>query len=232
MTENNTTNDIDRLLLQWQEHESAMLCTRLADMFRRAKRLEEAVNLALKGLDKWVGNTSITIVLARTYRDAGDLDKSNEYFKQVYEKQPRNLVVLKNLGEISYTKGHLNKAAQYFGDYLAEHPGDDDIREKLDSIRSTSIRIPSKEPLEEVITTLDDDIQEIEEDISDNFPKTERMAKVLREQGITPEEEKEEKSVIVEAVKDEENPNLSLLDFFSVEEREKYGLKPYIGEKQ
>ncbi len=244
MSTNDITAGIEKLLIQWEEHKSAILCTRLTDMFRRARRLEEAVNLALEGLDSWPANTSITIVLARTYSDAGDLKEAFKYFKEVHERQPRNLVVLKNLGEISYTRGHLDEAAQYFSDYLAEHPGDDDLREKLDDIRSTSVRMPLKDTdAEEPGDNLDeDDITEIEEEIPAEFPKTERMAKVLQEQGIAPdskdeteaeaEAEKNTGAVIVEAVKDEEKENLSLLDYLSEEEREKYGLKPYDGEKR
>lgn len=246
MTESNMTSDIDRLFLQWEEHKSAILCTRLADMLRRAKRLEEAVDLALEGLGNWDRNTSITIVLARTYRDAGDLEKAYEYFRAVCDRQPRNLVVLKNLGEISYTRGHLDRATQYFSDYLAEHPGDDEIREKLDNIRSTGIRMPLKEPKDETSETIsnEDGVTDIEEDLPTEFPQTQRMAKVLREQGITVEKEDEKEkedeshkqeeteSVIVEVAKEKENPDLSLLDFFTDEEREKYGLKPYDGDNR
>ncbi len=229
MADDISRQDLERIESEWVSNPSPMLCARLADTLRHMGRLDESRQVADTGLRRWKNNISITVVLAKCYRDSGLLEKALESFSVVNSTQPQNLVALVNLAEIHFQKENWSEAVNYFEEYLFEHPGDEEARDKLEEARSR------KNSSTQIATETEEDIPEHEDDV---FPKTERMNKVLESQGIL----KEAFSESVEMESDEYsleddlfivgNSPDSLLGFFSDEECKSLKLESYDAEDE
>ncbi|MBD3276829.1 MAG: tetratricopeptide repeat protein [Candidatus Aegiribacteria sp.] len=231
MADKVSMEELDNLESQWISRPSPILCARYADLLRQAGRLDDARKIATDGLKKWKNNISITVVLGRCLRDAGLLEKAVETFEQVHSVHPQNLVALRNLAEISFEKENWTRAVDYYEEYLFEHPGDDQARDRMNQAKGKSTAVQEEE-----------EQQEEEMDIQQSvFPRTDRMKKVLDSQGIEDEgqdeDEKQEeedpgeldRSEAEKLIEQEETAG-SLLEFFSEEEREELHLKPYSDE--
>lgn len=234
MAEKVSMEELDNLESQWVSRPSPILCARYADLLRQAGRLDDARKIAADGLKKWKNNISITVVLGRCFRDSGLLEKAVETFENVHSVHPQNLVALRNLAEISFEKEHWSRAVDYYEEYLFEHPGDDQARDRMNEAKARSTSVQQEEEQQE-------DDMDIQQDV---FPRTDRMKKVLDSQGIEDqghieeaeeeqeqEEEKEDPAEMdrseAEKLIEQEETAGSLLEFFSEEEREELHLKPY-----
>ncbi|NOQ22618.1 MAG: tetratricopeptide repeat protein [Candidatus Aegiribacteria sp.] len=229
MTDNVSVRELEKLESEWVSNPSSILCSRLAEILRQMGRLDESREVADTGLRRWKNNTSITVVLGKCYRDLGLLEKAMESFETVNSVQPQNLVALKNLAEIHFKKENWSEAVNFFEEYLFEHPGDDEARDKLEEARSW------KNSSDQVSLETEEDVPEHD---SDAFPKTERMNKVLESQGIltkifseSEETESEGYSMEEESYIVETSPD-SLIAFFSDEEKQNLNLKPYDSEEE
>lgn len=229
MTDNESRRDLEKAESEWINNPSPMLCVRLAEILRQAGRLDESREVAETGLRRWKKNTSITVVLGRCYRDSGLLEKAMESFIEVNSAQPQNLVALLNLAEIHFQKENWSKAVSYFEEYLFEHPGDEDAREELEEA------ISRKNSSTQIATETEEDVPEHDSDV---FPKTERMNKVLKSQGILKEAfsgagetESERYPLEDDSLIMEDSPD-NLLGFFSDEEKQNLHLDPYDAEDE
>jgi len=234
---NISDRDLEKIESEWISNPTPMLCARLAEMFRQAGRLDESREVANTGLKRWKSNASIMVVLGKCYRDSSLLEKALETFESVHSLQPQNLVALRNIAEINFRKENWSEAVNGFEEYLFEHPGDEEARDRLEEAKAR-LDSPSISELEfeEGSTVSGNDI----------FPNTDRMNRVLESQGIAsedvdddPEEEQDEVPsedkppepdlTEKETFADRVSPG-SLLGFFSEEEREDLNLIHYNGE--
>jgi len=223
--------ELEKVESEWFSNPSPVICSRLADLLRRAGRHDEAKEIALGGLGKWKDNTSILIVLGRCYIDLGLPEKALETFEKVHSSFPRNLVALRNIAQLHYEKQHWSRAVDFFEEYLFENPGDDEMRRLMDDARSRQLSAPEQEsPANETETETEAREPAPREDDDMVFPQTQRMQKVLESQGIDPgtssggEDDPASNAAMGSALPS--NPE-SLLAFFTEEERQQYGLKPY-----
>jgi tetratricopeptide (TPR) repeat protein len=240
---NNTSDrELEKIESEWISNPTPMLCARLADMFRQAGRLDESREIATSGLKKWKNNASIEIVLGKCYRDSGLLEKALETFESVHSLQPQNLVALRNLAEIYFRKENWSEAINSYEDYLFEHPGDEEARDRLEEAKAQRDSPP--------IDGLEFEEDSTAEEESNVFPDTDRMNRVLEAQGIASEavqndqgeelDEEEDEALLEEEPSEQDLPGKelfservspgSLLGFFSEEEREDLNLRQYNGE--
>ncbi len=229
MADNVSKKDFDKIESDWVSNPTPMLCARLAEILRQMGRFDECREIADIGLRRWKNNTSIGVVLGKCFRDSGLLEKALETFTTVNSAQPQNLVALLNLAEIHFQKENWSEAVKYFEEYLFEHPGDEEARDKLEEARSGKTS-PSRRAT--------DTEEGVLEHGSDVFPKTERMNKVLESQGISlgstiesEETESDDSDLEDDAIIVENSPD-SLLGFFSDEESTDLDLKPYDNEDE
>jgi len=178
MTDKVSRAELESVESEWVSNPSPILCARFSELLRRAGRLDESRKTATGGLKRWKNHISITVVLGKCFRDAGLNEKALETFMGVHAVQPQNLVALRNLAEIHCEKGQWSKAADYFEEYLFEHPGDEEVRERLEEAKT------KKNSSDEVLQDIEEDNAEPDAEV---FPNTERMNKVLESQGIDKE---------------------------------------------
>ena len=225
MAGSDKSREIGKLENEWVKHPTATVCARLADLLRQKGRLDESLEMAEIGLRRWNGNTSISIVQGKCFRDSGLLEKALDIFRGAHDAQPQNLVALLNLAQIHFQKKQWNKAVEYLEEYLFEHPGNEEARDLLDDAR---IKKNSAK------NYYDDDDESADESDTDSgvFPETERMTKVLKSQGIESDLESASEEEVPESSPEEEpeaqiSSSGSLLGFFSKEEKDEFQLKLY-----
>ncbi len=127
--------EIRQLYEEWIANPSSVVCARLADRLRVVNRNDEAMEVAQRGLVEWPSNTSIRVVAARCLRDSGDIPSAIEAFRKVLEVDPLNLIALRSLAEMSYSRGEFHEAVRLFGDYLFENPGDQEAEQLLEEAK-------------------------------------------------------------------------------------------------
>ncbi len=239
-----SAEELRELEERWEKGPSPLVCSRLADLLRREGRTGEALAVAAEGLKRWRTNASISIVMGRCYQDSGRLTDAATVYESVLEEHPRNLVALKSLAMIHYSRRRWARAVEMFEEYLFEHPGDDEARERMEEASERagesedtygSADDDGDEPDEGAPLPGDEDDGRLEgagasatdageplraDEQGVPYPRTSRMEKVLREQGIEEDAAPADRSLSDGAPR-------KLLDLFSEEERLELGLSPY-----
>jgi tetratricopeptide (TPR) repeat protein len=127
--------ELEALFRKYESAPDSHVFAPLADAYRKAGMLEEAVEICRKGLRKHPDYPSGHVVEGKCHFDVGKLDESEASFRKVLELDENNLVALKYLGMIQAGRGRLDEAGRFFKDILALDPGNREIKGMLDDIR-------------------------------------------------------------------------------------------------
>lgn len=103
----------------------------LAELYRKAGMLDEAVRLCLDGTKAHPKYMSGRVALARAYFDKGMIKEAKEEVRTVVSITPDNILANKILGEIQLLEGDAGEAAESFMKVLALAPDDAEAKEKL-----------------------------------------------------------------------------------------------------
>jgi tetratricopeptide (TPR) repeat protein len=133
LTKNNP--EIEALFRKYESAPDSYVFAPLADAYRKAGLLEEAVEICRKGLRKHPKYPSGHVVEGKCHFDVGKLDEAEASFKKVLELDENNLVALKYLGMIQAGRGRLDEAGRYFRNILELDPENREIKGMLDDIR-------------------------------------------------------------------------------------------------
>jgi tetratricopeptide (TPR) repeat protein len=126
--------EISRLAQKLAENPTSRLFAPLADAYRRAGRIGEAIEVCRLGLEHHPDYLSGLLVLARCHHDAGDADAAEATFRRVVERDPNNVVAQRALGEIAHARGEDEEAIARYRRAIELQPGDAELRERLDSL--------------------------------------------------------------------------------------------------
>jgi tetratricopeptide (TPR) repeat protein len=113
----------------------------LADAYRRAGRLSEAVAVCEQGLRHHPDYLSGLVVMGRTYHDSGDLEAANATFKRIVSADPRNVTAVRALGEIAHARGDVGAALSAYRSALELEPHDGELRERVESLAEELRRV-------------------------------------------------------------------------------------------
>jgi tetratricopeptide (TPR) repeat protein len=111
----------------------------LAEEYRKAGRLPEAIQTLEKGLAVHGGYVAARIALARAHLEAGRIDDSVAAFSKALSEDPSNLVAAKALGDLHLSRGEPLEALKRYLRYRAIS-GDrrmDDLIQRLQAETST-----------------------------------------------------------------------------------------------
>ena len=86
--------ELESLFRKYESAPDSFVFAPLADAYRKAGMLEEAVEICRKGVRRHLDYPSGHVVLGKCYFDIGDLDLSEEAFKSVLNLDASNLVAL------------------------------------------------------------------------------------------------------------------------------------------
>jgi tetratricopeptide (TPR) repeat protein len=127
--------ELEALFHKYESAPDSYVFAPLADAYRKAGMLDEAVEICRKGLRKHPEYPSGHVVEGKCHFDVGMLDDAEVSFGKVLKLDQNNLVALKFLGMIQAGRGRLDKAGEYFKHILALDPENREIKGMLDDIR-------------------------------------------------------------------------------------------------
>lgn len=129
-------NEIAALAEKFARNPTSRIFAPLADAYRRAGRIDEAIDVCQRGLRHHPDYLSGQLVLARTYYDRGDLDMAANVFRQVLAGDARNLIALRALGEIAQAREDSAGAIAWYERALEVEPANPELQERLEGLRS------------------------------------------------------------------------------------------------
>ncbi|MGV3710049.1 MAG: tetratricopeptide repeat protein [Gemmatimonas sp.] len=103
----------------------------LANEYRKAGDLAQAIAICREHLPKQPGHMSGYIVFGQTLFEAQSLDDARSVFEQALTLDPENLIALKHLGDIARLKGENSVARRWYARVLDADPRNDDIASQL-----------------------------------------------------------------------------------------------------
>ena len=108
----------------------------LANEYRKAGDLAQAIAICREHLPKQPGHMSGYIVFGQTLFEASNLDEARSVFEQALTLDPENLIALKHLGDIARLNGENGVARRWYARVLDADPRNDDIASQLASLGS------------------------------------------------------------------------------------------------
>jgi tetratricopeptide (TPR) repeat protein len=97
-----------------QADPTSIAFAQLAEEYRRAGQLDEAVAVCRDGLLRHQGYLSARITLGRALAEQGEAADAEHEFELVLRSAPDNLAAIRGLGEICQKRGELDRALAYY----------------------------------------------------------------------------------------------------------------------
>ncbi len=122
---------IDTLRRRVREDPASVAFSALAEEYRRAGLLTEAVETCRAGLERQPAYVSARVTLARALAALGDLDAATSEFARVIDAAPENLAAQRDLAELYLRRGDLSAALLRYRVASELAPQDADLREAV-----------------------------------------------------------------------------------------------------
>ncbi len=118
-------DDIERLLKKISEDPDSKLFVALAEEYKKAGLIDEAISTLVQGLEKQPHYLSARVSLGNIYMGQGRLTDAKTEFERVIASIPDNLYFHKNLAEIYRELGQTEKAINELNIVLNLNPTDE-----------------------------------------------------------------------------------------------------------
>lgn len=128
--------EIEKLERKHAEHPGGRYFVPLANAFRKAGALSEAVTVLRRGLESHPEYVSAHIVLGRCLADQGDLAGARGAFEYVLTLDTQNLVALRTLGDLAANAGDAEDARRWYEQLLEVDPMNEEARRGLEAIQT------------------------------------------------------------------------------------------------
>ena len=125
------TSEIDKLERRYAENPKGRNFAPLADAYRKAGQLDQAIELCTSGLQHHPDYVSAHIVYGRCLIDQHNDDAAAVVFRKVLELDPENVIAFKVLADLSARSGRLDEAVLWLTKLLAADPMNGDAAEAL-----------------------------------------------------------------------------------------------------
>lgn len=136
---------IEELRRRVEKDPASIAFAQLAEEYRRAGRLREAIETCQTGLTRHPGYLSARVTLGRALLETGELDSAQEELKRVLRTAPENLAALRGLAEIHHRRGELREALAHYRTALEFARHDAELEHVIGEITAElepSIRAP------------------------------------------------------------------------------------------
>ncbi|HUL03839.1 MAG TPA: tetratricopeptide repeat protein [Gemmatimonadales bacterium] len=130
------TSEIEKLERRYAENPKGRNFAPLADAYRKAGQLDQAVELCKSGLERHPDYVSAHIVYGRCLVDQRNDEGGEQVFRHVLELDPENVIAFKVLAEIAERGSRLGDAVDWLTKLLAADPMNGDAAEALARAKS------------------------------------------------------------------------------------------------
>ena len=135
---------IDELRKKFEENPRRYFAP-LANEYRKAGDLLQAIGLCREHLPKQPGHMSGYIVFGQALYESGELVEAQAVFEQALALDPENLIALHHLGDIAHDRGDFAAARRWYERVLDADPRNDEIAAQLASLAAS--RTPASAPV-------------------------------------------------------------------------------------
>jgi tetratricopeptide (TPR) repeat protein len=126
--------DLETLFERYRRSPESRVFVMLADACRKSDRVEEALEICEKGLERHPEYASAHVVKGKCLYDLERRDGARAAFETVLEFDPDNLVALKYLGMMEAMAGRFDSARRYLSHILRLDPDNPEITEALEHV--------------------------------------------------------------------------------------------------
>lgn len=140
------SDEIEKLKAKVEKDHNSRLFLPLAEEYRKAGMLDEAISAILSGLEYQPGYTSARVALGRIYLEKGMLNEARAELERVIPIIPDNLFAHKKLAEIYKESGELEKALVEYRLVISLSPNDEEARASLEKLGGGVVKEPEYAP--------------------------------------------------------------------------------------
>ena len=125
---------IQDLVARLNRDPGSKIFLQLAEEYRKAGLVEEALLVCKAGLKKHPGYQSARVALGRIYLSLARLEEARVEFEAVVGAAPENLLANRMLGDVLALSGDAEGARQRYRAVVLAGPADNEIRDKLQAL--------------------------------------------------------------------------------------------------
>jgi tetratricopeptide (TPR) repeat protein len=125
---------------------NSRMFVQLAEEYRKAGMLEQAIDCCEKGLKKHPQYPSARVLLGRALLEAGSFDKASAEFETVLKQVPDNILAHKFLGETYEKLGRLDEALKKYKVASALAPEDTELSDRMQQVQMSLAGGPRPAP--------------------------------------------------------------------------------------
>ena len=130
MAEEETMKHLEERL---KDNPQSLLFARLADIYIRKGRIDDAIKLCLQGVQYHPYYITGNFILGKAYDAKGDSEKAEAEFKKVLSHDKQYMSAHKALGDMMLAMGWEDKAALHYKEILRIDPLEEEVHELLNS---------------------------------------------------------------------------------------------------
>ncbi|MCH7761103.1 tetratricopeptide repeat protein [candidate division TA06 bacterium] len=126
--------EIERLSAKLAKDPNSLVFAPLADAYRRSNLVEEAIDIAKRGLEIHPNYLSARNVLGSCYRDKRMYELAREQFEMVLERDSQNLKALRMCGDLLVTMRRDEEGIEKYRHLLEVDPFDKEVKDILEKM--------------------------------------------------------------------------------------------------
>ena len=133
----------DALLAAMRRHEErlardpgSLAFAQLADLYRKAGRTGDAINLCRDGLSRYPQYTTARLILAKCLLTDGRLDEGETEIAVLLQTAPKDVQCLRLAAEVERRRGNVDAAAEHLEKVVKLDPADRESRTLLGLLRA------------------------------------------------------------------------------------------------
>jgi tetratricopeptide (TPR) repeat protein len=134
-----SSDRIDELKKRYDENPRRFFAS-LANEYRKAGDLEQAISLCQAHLTDQPGNMNGHVVYGQALFEAGRYDEAKTTFETALTLDPENLIALRHLGDIACQNGANDEAREWYKRVLDADPRNDEIIALLENLEQERVK--------------------------------------------------------------------------------------------
>jgi len=136
------TSEIEKLERRYAENPKGRNFAPLADAYRKAGQVDQAIELCKSGLERHPDYVSAHIVYGRCLIDQKNAVAADQVFRKVLELDPENVIAFKVLADLAERSGRFSDAVIWLTKLLAADPMNGDAAEALAVAKGKAAQSP------------------------------------------------------------------------------------------